>query len=267
MRLDDARSALSGTTYADLRWSETTGSTNADLADAARRGDDPCALVADFQTAGRGRLDRRWESPAGAALMMSVLVAGPFPDAGPQVVPLALALAAREAVAELCGQVVGLKWPNDLVVGSPDGVGLLKLGGLLAELVTEDLLVVGVGLNVAWPDGFPDELAATATALNLLGHDVSRWALVAETLRRFGTVVDDLASRPDAGARLMRRYGDACVTLGERVRVELPRAVLVGRAVEVTADGALVVEDDQRVRREVNVGDVVHLRPDQPPES
>ncbi len=258
MTHDDARSALQGSRFAELLWVASTGSTNADLAARARTGGSECALVADLQTAGRGRLDRHWESLPAATLMMSVLVRGPFPEGGPHSVPTALSLSVREAVADLTGLAVGLKWPNDLVVRTGDGDR--KLGGMLAELVAADALVVGIGVNLDWGGRFPAELATTATSLDLLGHAVDRWALVAGSLRALDTRLAALG-RPGGVAELAGEHRDACVTLGQRVRVELPGGDLVGTAVGLTAEGALVVEDEAVVRHEVTVGDVVHLRP------
>lgn len=258
MTLDDARSALAGSRFAELLWVGSTGSTNADLAARAREGGSECALVADLQTAGRGRLDRRWESPPGATLMMSVLVRGPFPGGGPHQVPTALSLSVRRVIAELTGLVVGLKWPNDLVV-AVEGVDR-KLGGVLAEWVAPDALVVGIGVNLAWGAGLPDDLAATATSMDLLGHPVDRWDLVSASLLALESRLGSLGNA-DGDASLTDAHRAACVTIGRRVRVEFPRAELIGTAIDVTGDGALVVEDDSMVRHEVTVGDVVHLRP------
>lgn len=259
MDLDGARSQLRGTRFADLRWVADTGSTNSDLVVAARAGDESCALVADEQHAGRGRLDRTWVTPPGSSLILSVLIVGPPPPAGPHLWSVATALCARRALGELAGVEVGLKWPNDLVVGT--GEDTRKLGGLLSEMVAPDRVVVGIGVNLAWPQGFPPELAGIATSLNLLGAEVDRWTLAASLLGELGPMIDELSYSAVAGELLMRSYRAACATLGQRVRVELADAVLVGTAVDVTDAGALVIEDDQRVRREVTAGDVVHLRP------
>lgn len=260
---DRAKAILSGTRFADLRHVAETGSTNADLADAARSGDGECALVADHQSAGRGRLDRRWDAPAGASLLLSVLVRPPFPAGGPHLLGTALGLAAVDALGTPGGARVGLKWPNDVVaVGTGADGGDRKLGGLLAEYVAgaEPAVVVGLGLNLHWPHGFPPDLAEVATSVDLLGGDVDRWDLVVDLLRRFEGV-GDLAGSGAACDELVARYRERCVTVGRRVRVELPAGVLVGTAVDVDPSGALVVEDDQLVRRTVTAGDVVHLRP------
>ncbi len=261
---DSAKTALRGTRFQDLRWVASTGSTNADLVVAAREGAGECALVADHQSAGRGRLDRRWEAPPAASLLMSILVRPPFPATGPTLLASALGVAAADALTG-AGVEVGLKWPNDVVApgAGPDGQDL-KLGGLLAEMHTGeggDAVVLGIGINVAWKDvGFPEELRASATAVDLLGGAVERSALVVSLLTAMDAV-GELAQSAAACEQLSQSYGERCVTLGRRVRVELPRGELLGEAVALDPAGALVVRDDDGADHTVTVGDVVHLRP------
>jgi BirA family biotin operon repressor/biotin-[acetyl-CoA-carboxylase] ligase len=258
-----AASRLAGHRFSELSWVTSTGSTNADLIDAARSGAGERALVADHQAAGRGRLDRSWQAPAGASLLMSVLVRPPFPAQGPQMLSTAVALAAVRSLERLAGLTAGLKWPNDLVVAGAAADGAdLKLGGLLSELhlgVGGDAVVVGIGVNVAWAEsGFPPELAATATSVDLQGAHVEREDLVVEMLVELDSL-DELA-RTEACEQLMVEHRARCVTLGRRVRVELPGAELSGTAVDLAADGSLEVRDDDGSLHTVSVGDVVHLR-------
>jgi BirA family biotin operon repressor/biotin-[acetyl-CoA-carboxylase] ligase len=252
--LEGARSALAGSRFADLRAVDETGSTNSDLMDAARRGEPEHVLVADHQTAGRGRLDREWEAPPGASLLMSVLVRPPFPPSGVHAIPTALGVAMAESIEASSGAAVGLKWPNDLVVRTSSGDR--KIGGILAESSTgssgPDAVVVGVGVNLDWPS-VPAHLDGIATALNLEGAAVDRWSLVAEVLGRLAPTLADPG--------LAARYRARCVTIGRRVRVERPHGDLEGTAVDVAAGGELVVDDDANERHVVNVGDVIHLRP------
>ena len=264
MITERAKAALAGTRFSHVDWVAETGSTNADLVAEAAAGAGDRALVADHQRAGRGRMERRWEAPAGASLLMSVLVRPPFPATGAHLLSTALGLAAVDALVELAGIDVGLKWPNDVVAPGvgPDGADL-KLGGLLAEMtgdMTSGAVVLGIGLNLAWADvGFPEELAATATAVDLLGGHVEREDLVVALLRALDPVAE-LASA-SACQDLVDRYRQQCVTIGRRVRVELPGADLVGTASDVADDGALVVRGDDGAETTVTVGDVVHLRP------
>lgn len=254
---DGARRALGATRFAALRWVETIESTNAALlADARAGAPEGAVLVADHQSAGRGRLGRRWEAPPGSSLLVSVLLRPPLGVEHAHLTTVATALAASDAVDELVGFRPRLKWPNDLVVDDR------KLAGILAEAVVTgprlDAVVVGMGLNVNWPEPFSEE----ATACNLVaGHDVDRAALLVRFLERLD---EHYGALREAGGRQLvvaaaRRLS---ATLGRRVRVELPAGeVIEGRAVDITADGNLLVEATPGRLRRIAVGDVVHLRP------
>jgi BirA family biotin operon repressor/biotin-[acetyl-CoA-carboxylase] ligase len=150
----------------EVRRFEELDSTNRYLLDQARAGaPEGLVAVADHQTAGRGRLGRRWEAPAGAGLLVSVLLRPSLPIEELHLCTVAVALAARSACTEAAGVEPGLKWPNDLIVGER------KVAGILAE-AREGAVVVGIGVNVAWPppDTEPTEVAvpgdlAQATSL------------------------------------------------------------------------------------------------------
>ncbi|RKS71498.1 BirA family biotin operon repressor/biotin-[acetyl-CoA-carboxylase] ligase [Motilibacter peucedani] len=232
-----------------------TGSTNDDLAAAARAGEPPGAvLVADLQTAGRGRLGRRWAAPAGSSLAVSVLVRpGVAADAWGWL-PLLTGLSAAEAVASTTGLDARLKWPNDVLVGGR------KLAGLLAERVPSpagDLAVLGIGLNT---DLGADELPVpTATSLALEGAAVTDRtpvlaALLVALARRLAAW--EGAAGDAVACGLADAYAARCDTLGRRVRLELPGApAREGTAEGVDADGRLVVDGTAYA-----AGDVTHLR-------
>ncbi len=229
-----------------------TGSTNLDLLEAARGGAPAgLVLVADRQHAGRGRLGRSWVSPPGATLLMSVLLRPIVAPNQLHLVTHAVGLASVDACAELSGFRPGLKWPNDLVVGDR------KLAGILAESVvaasgTVEAVVVGIGLNLGWPDGAPDDLAGIATTLaEASGRTIERDDLVA-------AILDHLARLdPD---EIMTRYRAELATIGREVRVELHDRLVEGRAVTVTDDGALVVRSTTGTEEVLHSGDVVHVR-------
>lgn len=183
-------------------------------------------VVADQQTAGRGRLGRRWEAPPGSALLASfVLPARPLAS-----------LAAGVAAALACGGEVRLKWPNDLLL---DG---RKLGGILVEQRGQRC-VVGIGVNLSWaPPGAGRLEADRDRLLDRLGQELERWFAAGD--------VEILAA--------WRTRSD---TLGRRVRVELPGETFEGRALGVGPDGSLLVDG-----RAVTAGDVIHLRDAVPPE-
>jgi BirA family biotin operon repressor/biotin-[acetyl-CoA-carboxylase] ligase len=221
-------------------------STNRRLLDVARAGGaEGAVVVADHQTAGRGRLDRTWEAAPGSSLLVSVLLRPVLEPDRTHVVVMAAALALRDAVGAVAGFVPELKWPNDLVVGDR------KLAGLLAER-EGDAVVVGAGLNVR-ADAFGADLADRATACELeAGRTVDR----EEVLDRF---LAGLAERLDALDRVVVDYRAALGTIGRSVRVETGTGVLTGTAVGVDDDGALVVHADDATDHVVTIGDVVHL--------
>lgn len=233
----------------------TIGSTN-DRARAllSEMDADGRVVVADEQTAGRGRRGRSWLSPPGLNLMVSVALRPKLAAREAWQLGLASAL----AVANACSSValVSLKWPNDLV--SADGA---KVGGLLIEtLFSGERMtgaVVGVGLNVNWARGdMPPEIAADATSLSdLAGVPVDRVAL----LRNLLESIEAEISAIEAGESPLDRYRAACTTLGELVTVATPDGSLLGRAVDLDATGALIVEAHDG-RHVVASGEVVRVR-------
>ncbi|CAN5740485.1 biotin--[acetyl-CoA-carboxylase] ligase [soil metagenome] len=260
-----------GTRFADVRWVAETGSTNADAMALARDGAaEGIVLVADHQTAGRGRHARSWTAPPGASLLLTVLLRPPAGVLG--ATTMAMAVAAAEAVEEVAGFAPRLKWPNDLMVDDR------KLAGILAEAdwppgsdigggwsppppTARAVVVVGLGLNVNWPAELPEELAATATAVNhVTGHHVDRAELLGAFLRRLDRWYTDLVERGDRSA-VFDHWRERSATLGRQVRVDLGSCDVVGTAVDVTAEGHLVVDTAEGERRVLAVGDVVHLRP------
>lgn len=256
---DGQLQALAGTRFT-VHWVDATGSTNDDLRAAAAEGaPEGSVLLADHQTSGHGRQGRTWEAPPGSSLLVSVLLR---PDLDPDHLHLlttAVGVAAAEAVDEELAVPVGLKWPNDLVVATP--AGERKLGGILAEATWSgaelDAVVVGLGLNVDWPDPVPDELADIAVALNhLTDEDIDRGDLLVALLLRLESMLVD----PERSA-LLERWAHLATTIGRDVRVELASgAVVVGRATGLTESGRLVVETPAGVE-EITAGDVHHLRP------
>lgn len=233
----------------DVQKVAETASTNADVAVAARAGAaEGAVIVADHQTAGRGRLNRTWETPAGSGLAVSILVrpAGLAADQWPWI-PLMAGVAVADAIRGL-GLEPRLKWPNDVEV---DG---RKLAGLLVERVeTVDgpAAVIGIGLNVAMS---ADQLPIpTATSLALLGLDVSRDDVLDAVLSALGEQYDRLLADP---AVVRADYLEACGTVGSAVQVSLPDGtILEGRATDVDTHGRLVVDGQA-----VTAGDVIHVR-------
>lgn len=221
---------------------QAAGSTNQVVAERAREGE-PAGLVvvAERQTEGRGRLDRRWVSPARAGLTFSVLLRPDLAPAQLPWVPLWGGLAVTRVLREHAGLDARLKWPNDVLVQDR------KVCGLLAE-VAGGGVVLGVGLNVTTTR---EELPVpAASSLALEGATTTdRDTLLRAVLRALAAAV---AERSPDGYRAL------CSTVGRRVRVELPGGASVEGLAEAVDDaGSLVVDG-----RPYAAGDVVHLRPE-----
>ena len=218
---------------------------------------DGIAVVAELQTAGRGRMGRSWTSPPGLNLTVSVGLRPRMRSQDAWQLGLAAALAMREAAHRVAP--VELKWPNDLV--ARDGA---KVGGLLAEVASEGVdvrhAVLGFGINVNWePAAMPPEINGTATSLGALAaRSVDR----AELLRDLLEALETELAAVEAGRSPLDRYRAHCVTLGARVEVDAPTGRLRGIALDLDERGALLVRTDHGELAAVTSGDVARLRPD-----
>lgn len=295
LRESELRRALitgSASAWRALDVVEVTGSTNADLAERARNGEDAGAvLVADEQTAGRGRRGRSWQAPPRAGLAISVLLR-PDPSSIPadrwSWLNLLAGLAVSDALIRTCGLPATLKWPNDVLVpgraelpGAQSGkvgavagnaltaVTELKVAGLLAEVVrtpSGSAVVLGLGINVSQE---AEELPVpTATSLTLAGSATTdRDTVLRAVLRALAAryrAWSAAGGQPRLG--LAAEYRERCSTIGRTVQVQLPD----GTALEGLADGVddegrlLVLERPSGPVHALSVGDVVHIRPPEP---
>lgn len=224
-----------------------TGSTNDDVVAAALAGAaDRTVIVADHQTAGKGRLDRRWEATPGSNLLVSLLFR--YVNEDPTRFARIVALAARRACERLASVEVSLKWPNDLVIGDRKLAGLLAVG-----VPNERFVVVGIGVNVAWaPEG----------AVSLHGASRQEFTTLPGPLSLLAAMLTEIDVRRDrSDDELRTEHRSVLATLGTRVRVELRAGdSIVGIADDVDDQSRLVVVDDAGVVHIVDVGDVVHLR-------
>jgi BirA family biotin operon repressor/biotin-[acetyl-CoA-carboxylase] ligase len=262
--------------YSRVEVVETSPSTNAELA-AAVRADPaawppPSALVAEHQTAGRGRAGRSWETPARAGLTVSVLLRPRVPAETLGWLPLLAGLAVVRTVSA-GGVTAAVKWPNDVLLPAVDtiaGLGLYrKVAGILAEVVPGTpgqeprAVVLGIGLNVSQS---AEELPVpTATSLALAGYPrPDRTDVLVRLLGEVHAVVRrwEKAGGDAATAGLLDEYAAVSATLGTRVRAELAGGtdVLEGEAVGLDGSGALVVRSESGEERAVTAGDVWHLR-------
>jgi BirA family transcriptional regulator, biotin operon repressor / biotin---[acetyl-CoA-carboxylase] ligase len=238
---------------------ETSGSTNADVAQRFREGEpEGLVLAAEHQTAGRGRLGRDWVTSPRSSLTVSLLV---VPD---QVaaerwswLPLLTGVAAAEAVRRVAGVDVALKWPNDVLVEGR------KLGGILLERISsssqnEAAAILGVGINCHQSE---EELPVPeATSLDLVtGDRVDRSALLRELVEQVDRRLRDWSGDDAALEEVKSAYRVLCSTIGQQVRVAVPGGDVTGEATAVDEGGRLVVHTADGEQR-LGAGDVVHVR-------
>jgi BirA family biotin operon repressor/biotin-[acetyl-CoA-carboxylase] ligase len=267
-------------------------STNRYLADLVRSGmpggaqvPEGYAVVAEQQSAGRGRLARRWEAPRSSAVLCSILFRTGLTATELHLLNWAVALSALSACRQSAGVELSLKWPNDLLAPAEFALagrrGAPKVAGILSEVLApgaqkraegaEEALravVVGIGINVNWPPGWPPadaddpdlaSLGTQATALNRLsGREIDRDDLLERMLdgaRRFNA-----ALRSEEGRRsVASQYRHSCSTIGREVRVQLADETVLGRAVDLDESGCLLVATNMCIRT-ISAGDVIHLR-------
>lgn len=212
---------------------------------------DGALVLAEKQTAGRGRLGRRWHAPAGSALLMSLVLRPTLEPAQAQRATMICSLGAVDAARQVAGLTVQVKWPNDLVI---DG---RKVGGILTELGAEGKalthVVVGLGINVNLDASLLPEVMVPATSLMAeAGSAISRVALLCSLLegveRRYLAMQEGWSPHEEWRAHLS--------TLGTAVHVGTPDELIEGDAVDVDPDGALIVESADGRRHRVLAGDV-----------
>ena len=271
--------AVEKTRFDDITWVIEIPSTNTALLESARQGaPEGRVIIADLQPAGRGRRGRTWTAPAGTSLMMSILLRPPTGTLSPSDASLAtsaLALAARDSVAVLTGVNLEIKWPNDLVVGTPfdqrveADIGYRKVAGILTETLIRDAsidaLVIGMGINTSW-GVVPTELQSIAASLDLLSaSSIDRNALALKILQNLEIQYSSLL-RPNGKQQLLQEVKKHSGTLGKHVRVQLgtePNIKKIeGRALDLDECGQLILETENNELHVIAVGDVEHLRLD-----
>ena len=233
----------------EVEFHESIGSTNERARELAASGESNIAVLADRQTGGRGRLDREWTSPSGG-IWLSMLLRPDVPPAQAPAFTLAAAVATARALRD-AGAEATIKWPNDVQIGEQ------KVAGILTEMEGEadriSWLIVGIGLNAnvdskELPEDQP------ATSLKATVGEVNRGELTREIIDQFWALANS-----DEQA-ILDGWKELTSTLGQRVRVETPSEEIVGRAVDISPPGTLLVETAEGTV-EVTAGDCEHLRP------
>ncbi len=271
---------------------ESIDSTNKFLADLAMEGgEEGTVCVSEFQTAGRGRNARHWESPPGGGLLCSILFRPVFDTEYLYLIPIIVLFSILDAIGEASGVEASIKWPNDIIYSG------FKLGGMLSEIVHDGLkrhkgnepaLVVGFGINCSWPEGFAINTDNTMRIVNnilpitleeVTGRKVDKDNLLCHILRnirhRYGSLTETAISSQavlhkdgvvrsknafeDNVTSIMAEYKLKCDTIGKMVQVQFRDKLINGYAKDVTSDCRLVI-DDAGEPTIVTAGDVVHIR-------
>ncbi len=237
-----------------LTYYETIGSTNLQAKMDAENGAPQGALVvADMQTAGRGRRGRSWNSPPGTNVYFTLLLKPDFsPDQAAMLTPV-MALAVAEGIRRTCGLTPGIKWPNDVLIGDK------KVCGILAELSVEQdfihYVVIGVGINVGLQE-FPPEVAPKAACLQQeCGRRVDRAQLVADVMDAFEAYYQVFLESGDLSG-LAGQYNSLLVNVDREVKVLDPKGEWSGISHGITPTGELRVERADGVETLVYAGEV-----------
>jgi len=264
-----------------------TGSTNDVAKDLAAQGaPEGTVVVADEQTAGRGRMERRWLAPAGACLLCSILFRPTLPLAHANQLTMLCSLAAADAVERAAGLRVALKWPNDLIVQPPTSnlqsptsnlqppnwkklAGVLTETGVIGEQVKSQIpnpkspnwrleyVIVGIGINVnVAPRDLPGLAPDATSILAETGREVERAALLAALLAG----VEVRYTRLRAGESPRAEWAARLATLGQLVEAITSDGTLAGVAEAVDEDGALLLRTSDGMLRRFLAGDVTLAR-------
>lgn len=234
---------------------DTVDSTNSYAKQLARQGAPAgTVVIADQQSGGRGRMGRSFSSPQGLGLYFSLILRPTCPPEELMHLTCAVGLAASEAVQTASGLRAGIKWTNDLVIGTR------KLGGILTELAIHpatglvDYAVIGIGINCHQrPEDFPQDVRPIATSLAMAGGQVDRAALAAALMVALEEIDRTLLAEKEA---LMAAFAQKCVTIGQSIAVIRADTVRHGKALGVDADGGLLVEYTDGSRETVASGEV-----------
>lgn len=244
----------------EISYAEEMNSTNIRAKEMARAGAMHGSLaVCESQTAGRGRLDRSWDTPAGQALTQSMVLRPHLPPEQAQLITLAAAVASAQAIRDICPKLKpGIKWPNDVVINGKKCVGVLCEMGFAGN--GETYVIPGVGINVNQLS-FDGELEDKATSLLMemrklspKMQPISRRHLLCAYLKRMEDAVDALEREGLLG--ILKEYVSRSVTLGSKVHVIGPEIDFTGTAKAIDETGALIVTDEEGCDRRVICGDV-----------
>jgi len=241
-----------------LHYFREIGSTNSHARELAEAGAaEGMVVVAESQSQGRGRLGRRWESPAFTNLYLSILLRPKLAPAHAAQITLMAAVALADAVEVYVPGQVAIKWPNDILIGKKKLAGILTEASCDPERIHHVILGIGINLNYT-SDAMPEDLRRRATSLlEITGKPVHRESFLQALLQGIERCYGELEQ---AGfAALAQRWQAYFAWRGRRVRVKLLDQVTIGTAKGIDPDGALVLIDDYGSEQRILAGDVIPL--------
>lgn len=237
----------------EIYYFDSIDSTNTKAKELAEEGHPSGTLVvADRQTAGKGRRGRSWESPTGIGIFMTLMLKPEINPNNASMLTLVAAMATTRAIRRVTGVPAMIKWPNDIVMNGK------KVCGILTEMSAQfdyiNHIVIGIGINVHNED-FPEEIAQTASSIYLeSGQHIHRASLIEAFLEEFEDVYAEYLKTEDMEG-LMKEYDAMLVNRGRQVRVLDPKEPFEGKAMGITKKGELIV-DTWESRKLVSSGEV-----------
>jgi BirA family biotin operon repressor/biotin-[acetyl-CoA-carboxylase] ligase len=242
-----------------LHYEETVDSTNRLALELAQRGaPEGTVVLADRQTAGRGRLQRSWQSPPGCNLYLSIILRPAIPPREASQITLLAGVAVTEAISAVCPELVGIKWPNDLLIGGRKVCGILTETRMAKDVI--DSVVVGIGLNVNMERAdFDPAHRETATSLrDETGRDYSRQDLLLLICERFETWYEIFLR--DGFVPVREGWLARAEMAGKRIRVFFRDEVREGAFADIDMDGALLIADEQGAVSRITAGDATIIK-------
>jgi BirA family biotin operon repressor/biotin-[acetyl-CoA-carboxylase] ligase len=261
---EELKACVRGGLGREVVFLDSVESTNDRAMELALRGSPHgTVVVADAQTKGKGRLGRKWASPPGRNLYMSVVLRPGIPPRDAALLTLMSSVACVTALKERTGLEAKIKWPNDLVVSAEEAKEPLKLGGILLEMKSEQdritHCVAGIGINVnSKKADFPSQVRSIATSVyELTGRRTGRAKLAAAILDALAQELKSLGK--EGRGPLLQRWRWMSATLGRRVKVTVGKETITGIAHNIDEDGSLLLETPEGTRK-MSTGDLTMLR-------
>ncbi|MBE6860205.1 MAG: biotin--[acetyl-CoA-carboxylase] ligase [Ruminococcus sp.] len=214
-------------------------------------------VIADYQTAGKGRLGRSFVSPKGTGLYLSLIIRNNISVSSAQLITSCVAVVAAEAIEELCGCDVKIKWVNDLFLGGRKICGILTEASIGFEEAKLDYVIIGIGINVSSLKGKLDsELEKIASSIeDETGEKISRSKLCAVLLKKLEERMNDIESRA-----FLKEYQRRSMIIGERVVIEERGVSRAGKAIAIADDAGLTIEFENGEIHTINSGEARILK-------